>query len=187
MHRSALAFTLFLAASGTHAHAQHHTGPSPYAGFEKRAIAALSEQQVADLRAGRGMGLALSAELNGYPGPIHVLELADRLALTDAQRARMQTLYNAMKTEAVPIGERLIAQEADLDDQFAARTITPAALTTATDAIGATQGALRAAHLKYHLLTAETLTPDQIQTYAVLRGYASGHAGGSHKPGHGQR
>jgi hypothetical protein len=49
----------------------------PYAGLEGRSIKALSEQQVADLRAGRGMVLALAAELNGYPGPMHVLELAD--------------------------------------------------------------------------------------------------------------
>jgi hypothetical protein len=41
----------------------------PYAGLEARAIKALSEQQIADLEAGRGMGMALAAELNGYPGP----------------------------------------------------------------------------------------------------------------------
>jgi hypothetical protein len=52
---------------------------SPYSGMQTRSIKALSEQQVADLTAGRGMGLALAAELNGYPGPFHVLELADKL------------------------------------------------------------------------------------------------------------
>jgi hypothetical protein len=46
---------------------------TPYAGMQTRPIKALSEQQVADLQAGRGMGLALAAELNGYPGPAHVL------------------------------------------------------------------------------------------------------------------
>ena len=45
---------------------------TPYAGMQTRPIKALSEQQVADLGAGRGMGLALAAELNGYPGPSHV-------------------------------------------------------------------------------------------------------------------
>jgi hypothetical protein len=39
----------------------------PYAGLAGRSIKALSEQQIADLQAGRGMGLALAAELNGYP------------------------------------------------------------------------------------------------------------------------
>ena len=65
------------------------------------------------------MGLALAAELNGYPGPMHVLELADSLHLSDQQRAKMQELFAAMKAEAIPLGERLIAQEADLDKQFA--------------------------------------------------------------------
>ncbi len=55
---------------------------TPYAGMQTRPIKALSEQQMADLSAGRGMGLALAAELNGYPGPVHVLELADKLNLS---------------------------------------------------------------------------------------------------------
>jgi len=74
----------------------------PYAGLEGRSIKALSEQQVADLRAGRGMGLALAAELNGYPGPMHVLEMADALDLSGQQRAKMQKLFAAMKAEAIP-------------------------------------------------------------------------------------
>src|SRR6266508_4268688 len=77
----------------------------PYAGLEARSIKALSEQQVADLRAGRGMGLALAAELNGYPGPMHVLELADSLDLSGQQRVKMQELLAVMKAEAIPIGE----------------------------------------------------------------------------------
>ena len=91
----------------------------PYAGLEGRSIKALSEQQIADLRAGRGMGLALAAELNGYPGPLHVLEFANDLDLTSQQRAKVQELFAAMKAEAIPLGERLIAQEVDLDKQFA--------------------------------------------------------------------
>src|SRR3954464_3569752 len=91
----------------------------PYAGMESRPIKALSEQQIGDLKAGRGMGLALPAELNGYPGPLHVLELGDKLGLTAAQRARVQALFDSMKAEAVPLGEKLVAQEADLEQQFA--------------------------------------------------------------------
>ena len=34
---------------------------TPYPGMESRSIKALSDQQIADLRAGRGMGLALAA------------------------------------------------------------------------------------------------------------------------------
>jgi len=162
---------------GAPAQAQHGAH-SPYAGLERRAVKALSAEQLADLREGRGMSLALAAELNGYPGPLHVLELADRLALSDAQRAQMQALYDAMKREAVAIGARLIAHETELDRQFSARSISPAALAASTEAIGATQGALRHAHLKYHLSTLEVLTPAQIRRYSELRGYAGDPSSG---------
>jgi hypothetical protein len=146
----------------------------PYAGLQSRTIKALSDQQVADLRAGRGMGLALAAELNGYPWPSHVLELAGELGLTDAQRARVEELFAAMKAETIPIGEKLLAEEADLNGQFAARTVTPASLAAATRNIGATQAELRAAHLKYHLATADVLPEAQMRRYAELRGYTDG-------------
>jgi Spy/CpxP family protein refolding chaperone len=167
--------TLFLVAASGSAFAQHQHEPaaSPYSGLEQRPIKALSEQQVADLRAGRGMGLALPAELNGYPGPSHALELASPLHLTDAQRDRVQGLFDAMKAETTPLGLRLIAQEAELDRQFAGKTITAETLVQATSAIGTTQAALRAAHLRYHLTMVDVLTPDQMQRYAELRGYRS--------------
>ena len=53
------------------------------------------------------MGLALAAELNGYPGPMHAIELADRLELSPEQRARLRALFDAMKAETIPIGARL--------------------------------------------------------------------------------
>ncbi|MFA6265218.1 MAG: periplasmic heavy metal sensor [Pseudolabrys sp.] len=164
-----------LAASAAGQHLQ------PYAGLQTRTVKALSGEQIADLRAGRGMGLALAAELNGYPGPSHVLELANDLGLTPAQRERTQTLFDAMKAEAMPLGEAMIAAENDLDRQFASRTVTPASLTAATEAIGAAQARVRAAHLKYHLAMLELLTPDQVKRYGELRGYGSG-APVSHNP-----
>jgi Spy/CpxP family protein refolding chaperone len=164
--------------------AQHQPNPShtPYAGLQHRAVKALSDDQVADLRAGRGMGLALAAELNGYPGPIHVLEHAKSLDLSAGQHARVQALYDAMRGEALPIGERLIEQETELDRQFAARTVTASSLDQTTAEIGRTQAALRAAHLKYHLSMMEVLTPAQVRRYAELRGYGSGgqHGHGAH-------
>jgi LTXXQ motif family protein len=144
---------------------------TPYAGMQTRSIKALSDQQIADLRAGRGMGLALAAELNGYPGPSHVLELADKLELSSDQRTGIQRLFKAMKAEAVPLGSRLIEQEADLDKQFAGHTVTPESLKASTAAVAATQGELRDTHLKYHLSTVALLSPDQMQRYAELRGY----------------
>jgi Spy/CpxP family protein refolding chaperone len=148
----------------------------PYAGMEARAIKTLSEQQIADLNAGRGMGLALAAELNGYPGPIHAIELAERLQLSSDQVAKLKELFAAMKAETIPIGATLIAQERSLNEAFAGRTVTLAGLETATQQIGATQAALRAAHLKYHLSTVAVLTPEQVARYNELRGYAGNSA-----------
>jgi hypothetical protein len=148
---------------------------TPYAGMQTRSIKALSDQQIADFGAGRGMGLALAAELNGYPGPSHVLELADRLELSAEQKTSIQRLFDAMKAEAVPLGTRLIEQEADLDQQFADRSMTPESLKMSTAAIAATQGMLRETHLKYHLSTAAILNPSQMLKYAELRGYGGGH------------
>jgi Spy/CpxP family protein refolding chaperone len=164
MNRIISAAILVLVASAANAQ-------TPYAGMQARPIKALSEQQVADLGAGRGMGLALAAELNGYPGPLHVLELADKLDLSTDQRAGIQRLFDAMKAEAVPLGSKLIEQEADLDRQFAGRTVTPESLKASTAAAAMTQGALRETHLKYHLSTVAILTPGQMQRYAELRGY----------------
>ena len=146
----------------------------PYAGMEARAIKALSDQQIADLKAGRGMGLALAAELNGYPGPIHAIELADKLGLSPDQIAKLRELFESMKAETIPLGMQLIAEERTLDDAFAGRTITLAGLDSQTRQIGATQARLRAAHLKYHLSAVAVLTPEQIEKYKELRGYSGG-------------
>ena len=143
----------------------------PYAGLQARSVKALSEQQTADLKAGRGMGLALAAELNGYPGPVHVLELKKELALTADQRDRIDKLFADMKAETIPLGERLIGLETELDRQFATRTITPTSLKSTTEEIGAVQGNLRAAHLKYHLMTLSAMTQEQAARYSELRGY----------------
>lgn len=154
---------------------QHHhhqqPAPAPYGGQHKRDIKALSDQQIADLRQGRGMGLAIAAELNGYPGPLHILELKDELQLTEEQHRQFQELFARMKSEAIRTGEILIARELELDGLFADRVITPEALNIMTGRIAETQGHLRAIHLKYHLTSAELLSDQQRQRYAQLRGY----------------
>lgn len=164
-----------------HAAGAAPAGPSsPYAGFESREIKALSPEQIEDLRAGRGMGLALAAELNGYPGPVHSIELATQLALSNAQREAIAGLLAAMKAETVPLGQQVIAAEAELDREFREQTVTPASLTAATDEIASLQGELRAAHLSYHLRTVEILTPEQIGLYNELRGYSGGRSHDDH-------
>ena len=148
----------------------HHTA-SPYAGQQTRAIKALSEQQTADLRAGKGMALALPAELNGYPGPAHVLELAQLLKLSDEQTRNTQTLMQQMQAETRALGEAVIAGESALDRLFRDKSASLASVQDATDNAARAQGRLRAAHLKYHLGMLEILTPAQIDLYGRLRGY----------------
>ena len=158
----------------------------PYAGLQTRPVKALSEQQIADLKAGRGAGFALAAELNGYPGPSHVLELASPLGLSAEQKRSTQDLFDAMKAETAPLGETMVAQEAGLDRLFATKSVKVKSLDDATRSIAETQGRLRAAHLRYHLAMMDVLTPDQVARYSTLRGYGSGkgaapaHGHGSH-------
>ena len=64
------------------------------------------------------MGLSLPAELNGYPGPKHVLELADGLGLTPAQRQKTAGHFGQMKFEAIQIGKRLIVVEKTSEKLF---------------------------------------------------------------------
>ena len=171
----AIVLVMPLAAVAQHNHAPPAAGS--YAGQDARPVKALSAELIADLRAGRGMGLALPAELNGYPGPTHVLELAAPLGLTPEHTTRTEALVAAMKAEAIPFGERLIADETALDRLFAEKRATAATIEAATARIGATQAALRAAHLRYHLEMFAVLTPAQVERYAALRGY-----GGAHRP-----
>ena len=88
--------------------------PSPYVGQEQRAVKALSQQEIDDLRNGRGMGLAKAAELNSYPGPAHVLELQRELGLTARQIERTTALHHRMSAEAKALGEAILQREAGL-------------------------------------------------------------------------
>src|SRR4030088_1295366 len=153
----------------------------PYSGMQNRPIKALSDQQVADLKAGRGMGLALAAELNGYPGPSHLVELSDQLALTAEQVSSLKGTVDAMKAETIPIEKNLVAQEQELDRLFAENVISEQQLKAATQTIGETQARLRNAHLRYHLQARAILQPSQIRRYAELRGYGADRAPVHHK------
>jgi Spy/CpxP family protein refolding chaperone len=160
--------------------------PSPYAGLERRGVKALSEAEVGDLLAGRGAGMALPAELNRYPGPSHVLELADTLRLSPEQAAETRRLFARMRSEAVPLGEAVVAEEAELDRLFASGTADEASLRSLVAEIARLRGELRLAHLKYHLVTRDLLTPVQVAAYDVARGYGTGaasHGSGGHGGG----
>jgi Spy/CpxP family protein refolding chaperone len=88
--------------------------------------------------------------------------------------AKLTALFESMTAETIPLGGTPIEQERRLIDDFAGHTVTLASLETATAKIGATQAALRAAHLRYHLAAVAVLTPEQIAKYYDLRGYKYG-------------
>ena len=132
---------------------------------------ALSAQEISDYLAGRGMGLAKAAELNGYPGPAHVLELAAELDLTSEQKAKTEALFQKMQIRAIPLGKELVEEERSLDHLFAGRSATPDALERAMVRIGRLQGQVRQAHLDAHIEQTALLTPLQIEKYQRLRGY----------------
>lgn len=150
---------------------RHHGTHSPYAGLQERAIKSLSAEDVDQLRRGQGWGLALPAELNGVPGPAHLLELRERIPLAPDQVAQIQALFDAMKAAAIPVGERLIAAEAGLEDAFAAGGLDATSLRAHLAEAEAARTELRYIHLSQHLKAAALLSQAQIERYNALRGY----------------
>jgi hypothetical protein len=154
---------------------------SPYVGEDSREVKALSPQEMDDLLNGRGMGLAKAAELNQYPGPRHVLDLAKELKLTAEQRTQTKAVFETMAAEAKSFGARLVELERDLDRRFAERTIDAKSLGLLLSKIGELQGLLRSVHLYAHIEQRSLLSHHQIQHYDELRGYGEAHAT---RPGH---
>jgi hypothetical protein len=148
---------------------------SPYRSQTLSEIRGLSEKEISELRQGRGMGLARAAELNGYPGPRHVLDAvrAGRLQLTPDQVQRVQRLFDDMSSEAQRLGNMVIKEEWALEQAFRKGEISEADLHASVGRIAALQGDLRAVHLRAHLETRLVLSEPQIQRYNQLRGYTA--------------
>lgn len=149
---------------------------SPYAGQQSREIKSLSAQDIDDLLNARGWALAKAAELNGYPGPTHTLDMARDLKLTPDQVRAITVIKERMAAAAKPLGSQIVARERELDQQFVQGKITEADLTAETAAIGDLFGHLRAVHLRSHLETKAVLTARQVAQYNELRGYGSDSA-----------
>lgn len=158
-----------LLAAALGAQAQHQ----PYAGQHERNIKALSAQEIEQYRAGAGMGYAKAAELNRFPGPMHVLELAEQLGLSAEQRTATRRLMEAHKAEARAIGAKLVEAESLLDAQFRGPSVDGAALAAAVRDAALLQGEYRLAHLETHRRMRALLTDEQVTRYDELRGYSS--------------
>jgi hypothetical protein len=156
--------------------------PPPYAEHADREIKALSAEEIDQFLTGQGMGLALPAELNGYPGPKHVLELAAELGLSEEQRDAVSGVYDPMVRQAIDLGWKIVEAERHLDALFAEAEATPEALRAALDHLATLQAALRYTHLEAHLETKALLTEAQLARYTHLRGYSDEgtHSGPHH-------
>jgi len=160
------AVSLVLMASNAFADAR-----SPYIGEESREIKALSQQDVKGYLEGKGMGFAKAAELNHYPGPRHVLDLADQLKLSTEQSKQTLAIFDNMKMNASDLGKRLVDKEAELDQRFASGNIDDKSLAKLLTEIGELTAQLRYVHLNAHLQQQALLTPQQVKHYDHLRGY----------------
>jgi hypothetical protein len=149
----------------------HNPGASAYAGQENREIKALPVDRIQQLLDGEGMGLAKSAELNGFPGPRHVLDLATQLHLDSATRQSVESSFQAMHSDAVRLGKQLVAREENLDRLFRSGTVTRRQLRAMLSEIGRLEGELRFVHLEAHVKTHRLLDDNQNALYQKLRGY----------------
>lgn len=174
--------TTLLAAMLSFAAAATAATQSPYSGEASNDIKALSPGEVDGLLRGDGLGFAKAAELNRYPGPRHVLDLAGPLRLSDRQLAQTNEIFEAMRAKAIELGTRLVEYERELDRLFASSRVSAAELDAMLLKIGETRARLRGVHLNAHLEMKEILSHHQVVMYDRLRGYANGS--GNHEHGH---
>ncbi len=180
MKVSALAAVSILCGTAFAVSPSHH---SPYADQATSEIKALTADEQSSLFEGKGAGFAKAAELNGYPGPLHVLELAAQLDLTAEQLAGTRTLFERMRDAARAEGAALVEAERQLDRLYATRSATAEKVNAQLARIEAVRTRLRGVHLDAHLEQAALLSGEQIARYAQLRGYGGAHPT-HHEPRH---
>jgi Spy/CpxP family protein refolding chaperone len=161
---AAVAALVALAAA---AWAQHDHGGAGASGHRAaQACQAEFEQVVGE---GRGFGLAFAADQNGYPGPMHVLELKERLTLSPEQEASARALMHVMFTESRPASGRLLEAEAKLRRLFAGGRADEASVRAAVGEVERLRGEVRLVHLLTHLKTRALLSEAQRRLYHEAR------------------
>jgi hypothetical protein len=144
---------------------------SPYVAQLDSPVRGLSAQEVDDLLNGRGAGYARTAELNSYPGPRHLLDLAEALELSQVQVEALNKLFEEMQAEAQGLGTQIVEAEESLSNAFADRAISAETLAGQSLDLAELYGQLRVVHLQAHLQSRALLTDDQVTRYNALRGY----------------
>ncbi|WP_455198498.1 Spy/CpxP family protein refolding chaperone [Kaarinaea lacus] len=156
--------------------ATNSTHTSPYKGQQHRQIKSLSQSDIDGYLSGKGMGFAKAAELNHYPGPRHVLDIAKELKLDKEQQKQTEALFKKMQASAIELGKQLVDQERQLDELFAQDKVNNESLDKLLQEIGSTQARLRYVHLSTHLDQKKILNRHQVMMYDRLRGYdGNGH------------
>ena len=145
---------------------------SHYFGEENREIKALSAEDIVELQRGGGWGFAKPAELNGVPGPAHLLEMKEEISLNAEQVFQIEKIHEEMRSEAIPLGNEYIHAERNLDTMFKTGSMSNDSLLLLIEQIEDIRANLRYVHLSKHLETLELLSEKQIKLYNKLRGYS---------------
>ena len=153
---------------------------SPYVSQTDSPIRGLSSQEVDDLLTGRGAGYAITAELNSYPGPLHVLDLAKELSLSPEQEQAIQSVFESMQFQAQTLGHAVVNRETEFSQEFANGTMNSEQLKHHTQSLAMLYGQLRATHLNAHLQTTPLLSSEQIKQYDQMRGYGNPQSSSLH-------
>jgi hypothetical protein len=178
--KSPIAFAaalLVLSAAFAHDHEHGAGGPAtapvaPNYAPPAREIKALSPQEQRGWIEGENMGMARAAELNGYPAPMMVLEMAQTLKLTPEQAAATRELMTRHKAQVRKLGAELVDAERQLDVAFRDQHAEASEVDRLTGQIGQLQARIRASHLRTHVAEQALLTPQQMQQYAGMHGFA---------------
>jgi hypothetical protein len=137
---------------------------------EGTGIPALSEAQTAGYLDGKAMWHASVAELNHYPSPRRVFELAEALELTEGQRRATTKLDEETRQEAIRLGRELVALEQKLNRIFVWNQATADNIAIIVIDIGTLQTQLRLTHLVASIRQKSLLTEEQVRRYDELQG-----------------
>ena len=114
--------------------------------------------------------MSKAAELNGVPGPAHLLEMKDEIPLDAMQVSTITQIFEQMRKQAIRQGLKLIALDLKLESHFQNRTITDAILRSSLDAIAKNI----AAKPKLKKIPPILLIPDDASMAASAAGAGSG-------------
>ncbi len=150
---------------------------------EGTGIPALSEAQAASYLDGEAMWQASVAELNHYPSPRRVLELAEALELTEEQQRATTKLHEETRREAIRLGRELVALEQRLNRIFVWNQATADNTAKIVLDIGTLQTQIRLTHLAASIRQKPLLTEEQVRRYDELQGRGMDSGKGSNRTG----